>query len=156
MWLVLKDFWALLMCLILHWLLYKVASLFHHQSECTFWMVTFLLLLNGDWLHISGKCHVIDGDRRLGRKESDEPLYHGEEPGDSNKGLCWCMIVTALTVLLKNTEEVEGPLAWFMPGALPLNIPCLYFESGPWAKQLLDCSTLWPSQPTLPITPKLA
>ena len=48
-----------------------------------------------------GKCHVIDGDRRFVRKEPDEPLYHGGEPGDSEKGFCWYMIISALTVLKK-------------------------------------------------------
>lgn len=49
---VLGAFWALLVCLILHWFLYSVTSPFHHLSECIFWM--FLPLLKGDWLHIRG------------------------------------------------------------------------------------------------------
>ena len=39
------------------------------SSVCIFWTVTFLPLLNGDWLHIRRKCHVIDGGTRLGKKE---------------------------------------------------------------------------------------
>lgn len=45
------------------------------------------------------------------RKEPDEPVYCGEEPDDSRRGL-WYTVITALNVLLKNTKEVkEGLLA---------------------------------------------
>lgn len=49
-----------------------VASPFHHLSDCIFWTLIFLPLLNGDWLQVRGKCHVTDGDTRLGRKEPED------------------------------------------------------------------------------------
>lgn len=52
-----------------------MAGPFPHLSECVFWTVTSVPLLNGDWLHIEGKCYVIDGDRRLGKKKPEDPPY---------------------------------------------------------------------------------
>lgn len=81
MWLVLEAFLVVWKCLILHWLI-AVGGQSISSSECIFWTVRFLPLFSGDWLHIRGKCHVIDGDRRLGRKEPKAPPYCGEESGD--------------------------------------------------------------------------
>lgn len=62
-------------------------------------------------------------------------------------------MIIALVVLLKNTDVKEGPLAWFMPGPLPL-ISCPYLSLILWQSNCL-IALLWYSQPALPFTPKL-
>ena len=125
----------------------EVAGPFHHPSECLFWRATFLPLLNGSWLPIKRKCHVIDGDTRLGKKEPEDP------PHLLIVGRACISLVHDSSLLLFRSTEGGGTPSRVSAGVF-LNICCPYFETVR-AKQLLNCSTLWHSQPALPFTSSL-